>query len=160
MKGSPFRKKKRAKEDIDLNITAMASVFTVILVFLLKSFSVDPTPLQATADIRLPQLAETAQVREAFKLEVSRDSILFDDRKLLELSDFKVVGEGTGQSQFQELSARIQQQVRLKTEGGEKAQVALFADEEAPQSLVEEVMSSAAQAGLTEIQLVVVKDDS
>jgi biopolymer transport protein ExbD len=155
-----FRSKRKVKEDIDLQITAMASVFTVILVFLLKSVSTDASPIQATSEIELPELISPKGIESAFKVELTGDAILFEGQKVLSLSAFQLP-EGTTDfdGTIRDLTAKIKETRERKADQSERPLVALFADKKAPQSLVEKVISSAARGGLYQVQLIVASDE-
>src|SRR5207302_1256774 len=72
---SPFARKKRGNEEMTLQITSMADVFTIILVFLLKSYSTSSLNISPTAGLRLPEAKATDDQVEAVKVEVSESAV-------------------------------------------------------------------------------------
>jgi biopolymer transport protein ExbD len=67
--------------DFPLQITSLADVFTILLVFLLKSYASSAAFFQPSAGLALPStLAEGSQLPEALRLEVLADGILLDGK--------------------------------------------------------------------------------
>lgn len=155
-----FKKKRHMKEEIDLQITAMASVFTVILVFLLKSMASDVSPVQSSANLDLPELSSAEGIENSFKVEITKEGIIFEGQLTegfvnYEVKPDQIDVDGT----FKELSKVIHDAQESKSEKGDKPLVSVFADKMAPQSLVQRAISSASKNGLTQIQMVVVHDE-
>lgn len=80
----------------ELNLVAMMDMLTIILVFLLKSYSGSSLSVEAGDAVRFPQSSETIVPEEAIKLTVSRYDpksegvISVGDRNVLKLDAQKV----------------------------------------------------------------------
>ncbi len=60
----------------ELNIVALMDAFTIILVFLIKSYSSDPTNITQSADLTLPRSTTTLAITEAVPLVITQKAIL------------------------------------------------------------------------------------
>ena len=148
------------KEDIDLQITAMASVFTVILVFLLKSMATDVSPIQSSASLDLPELMSAEQIENSFKIEVTKEGLIFEGQLAESLKDFNIAPEQIdADGTLKHLTQLIRDAQELKSDKGEKPLISIFADKTAPHALVQRAIASASKNGLTQIQMVVVHDE-
>jgi biopolymer transport protein ExbD len=66
-----------ADPQIPLQITSMADVFTILLVFLLKSSASDALAVSTSSETRLPEAAQALPLREdALQVELSRTGVL------------------------------------------------------------------------------------
>jgi hypothetical protein len=161
MSKSMFKKKRHMKEEIDLQITAMASVFTVILVFLLKSASNDVSPLQASSDLQLPELTSGQTLENSFKIEVTEGAVVFEDKTVATLQNYVATADELAEDgTFKTLSQVIHEAQELKSIKGDLPLITIFADKRAPQVMVQRAIASAAKNGLTKIQMVVVNDEN
>ncbi len=71
---------KKSKGSTSLNITSMMDMFTIILLFLLKSFSADGSMLTNADDLSLPNSISNKKPSEVnLQLAVTQDSILIDN---------------------------------------------------------------------------------
>lgn len=64
-KKNPFLKKKKSSEEMTIQITSMADIFTIILVFLLKSYSTSAVNITPSNGLKLPT-AQAAEVQVVF----------------------------------------------------------------------------------------------
>ena len=83
-----FGKSSSLKSEIELPLAPMASVFTVILVFLIKSAALDVTSLSPSSDLSLPEVSVTSEIPDALKIEISKDAILVSDKTVMTLENF------------------------------------------------------------------------
>jgi len=90
--GSPKRPKKSrvVAREYPLNLTAMMDMMTIILVYLLKSYSSDPTNIQASNDLTLPMSTTHFKPEEATAVAITKKGILVADKTVVELNNDKV----------------------------------------------------------------------
>lgn len=145
-----FIKRKKLPAEALLQITSMADVFLILLVFLLKHYASTFSTLAPSAKLRLPVGSGEARLKDARRLEIARDGVFVDDKKVVSLSDF------TFQSAVDDaaLEDRFSKQ---RATGDLDASLTVLADESAPYSTLERVLASAARSGYVDLQLVVVK---
>ena len=81
-----MRKKRRALEMEDnVNITALMDVLTVLLFFLIKSFSVSASTLTPPKGVTLPRSDAQSEVNEAVKVSLSAFELRADQKVLVKL---------------------------------------------------------------------------
>lgn len=160
MKKSLFGNKKRMNSDMSLQITSMADVFMILLVFLLKNYSSSIATIAPAGKTKLPIAESKAPAKETLKLEISPDSLLIDEKPVLTLKNFSydesdVVVAG-GRDKVKEALMEHRQKSPDKTKD---AHLMLIADEKAPYETIQRVLASAAGSGFVDLQLVVVQKD-
>ena len=88
------RKKRRDREaegEIkELNITAMMDLMTIILVFLIKSFSASSITVTASEDVRPPMSSARATPKDTIAITVTPKSIMVGDKKRVDLTNAAV----------------------------------------------------------------------
>lgn len=164
------------REEMALQITSMADIFTILLVFLLKSFSTGISNITPGNEMTLPVATTKDQVEEALKIEISEGNILVDDKPATTLKGFKpdpgdVESDGTFRSLNTVLEAQKSQRAPASAppagsstqgESPEDDQqdrpMMILADEKAPYAVIRSVMASAENSGYSQFKLVVVED--
>jgi len=143
-----------------LQITSMADVFTILLIFLLKGYATDAATFQPVAGMKVPAALGSAAIQEALKVEVAPDAILLEGKAVVALEgfnarkqeDWKALDEAFSQARAkQDLIASKNADVR------KSAKLLLVADSKAPWPLLRETLRIAQAKGYTEPQLAVVK---
>ena len=157
-----FEKPHQENDEVSLQITSMADIFTIILVFLLKSYSsmnITPSP-----GVTIPQGIGGSPQVEALKLEVSQDAVLVENKPITSLQDYHfskqdllenrssrtVVQSLTGERKRQELIAQSNPTVKVDSK------ILIIADQKTPYSTLKTVLASAALTGYTDYKLVVI----
>ena len=90
------RKKKGNHEEyepIQLNMLPMMALFTIILCYLLKSYSTDPVQIKPTPETVLPKSTSTLAPMKAVQLVISNRVILVGDKKVAEVKNGRVAAE-------------------------------------------------------------------
>ena len=89
MMGPTIRRGKRGKSAApQVMLTSMIDMFTILLVFLLKSYTaVDITP---AADMKLPLSTAERPPEMALKITISKEAILLDDREIAPIKEGEV----------------------------------------------------------------------
>ena len=78
-------RRKREVEEESLMITSLMDAFTIILVFLLKSYGSDPVNVQQSNVLQLPKSEARLALKSATVIAVTRNAILVDDHKVVDL---------------------------------------------------------------------------
>ena len=85
------RKKRREREAAgeirELNIVAMMDMMTIILVFLLKSYSASSVSVTGSEDVRPPISTTRSTPRDTVAVTITPKSILVGDKKVVELQN-------------------------------------------------------------------------
>ncbi len=83
------RKKRREREAAgeirELNIVAMMDMMTIILVFLLKSYSASSVSMTASEDVRPPLSTTRSTPKDTVAVTITPKNILVGDKKVVEL---------------------------------------------------------------------------
>lgn len=160
-----FLRKKPMPPEFALQITSMADIFLILLVFLLKGYASSVTGIVPTAGTRLPVAITTGStlqpVRDAVTVEISRGAILVEGKPITPLVKyaFPPTAPGTGEAP-EILLDRALDRERFRAAHADAAQAGLrlLADEHVPYATVERVLARMASAGFIDLQLVVVRE--
>lgn len=91
------RKKRREREAAgeikELNITAMMDMMTILLVFLLKSFSASSASVTASADVRPPVSTTRATPKDTVAVTITPKAIMVGDKQALQLQNGQIPPE-------------------------------------------------------------------
>ena len=157
---TPFTKRKKMSEEMSLQITSMADIFTIILVFLLKSFSTNLTTFSPSDGISLPEGKSEGKIQETLKMEITPSSILVDQKPILSLKNFEFADQPKEDDEVSpEVLNVLSQQRKLLPEPNMDSTLIVMADEKMPYSTLKRVLASAATAGFVDLQLVVVSPE-
>ena len=153
-------------EEMTLQITSMADIFTIILVFLLKSLSTGMSNITPTQAMSLPSVSSDSKntMREALVLEVGKTGVLVDQTPVAILTNF---GFEASEEEFTKKVLEALLRERVKNRKREPASVdaqtdpnlLVMADELTPYSTLKAIMNAAATAGYVDLQLVVLKPE-
>src|SRR6185503_16602722 len=90
MKKLTFNKRAKQSEDMALQITSMADIFTIILVFLLKSYATSALNITPSAGTMLAEANAGETPVEALKMEIAENSIQIEGQPVTPLKAFQV----------------------------------------------------------------------
>ncbi len=157
-----FIKRRPKSGDIALQITSMADIFMILLVFLLKSYASSLTTVSPSAVMTLPNSPTNVKgvIKDTLKLEIASDLVLIDQKPVIKLVNFEFPEEDQGDFGVSESVARVLKDQRsLKPEANADSSLVVMADERVPYSTIKRVVASAAQAGFVDLQLVVIEPE-
>lgn len=147
-------------EEMSLNITALADVFVILLVFMLKSFS-SGLQIMPNQPMTLPQAGHSdAGDISAMKVEITNNAILVESEKAEDLSvQSSPAGEYPGLRKA--LNKAKEKQRYLASQGAGVAkpnELVVLADKDVPYWVIKKALVSAAMEGMTDAKLAVVKE--
>jgi biopolymer transport protein ExbD len=169
------RRKHRAQsEEMTLQITSMADIFTILLVFLLKSISSGSIQVANHAGLLLPHGESREAAPEALRLEISPSGIALEDRQIEKLAAFKfdprdLDADGTPHAlnaallEHRERSRRPASQAPAAaaasgaTSDDQGEAMLIYADQRTPYRVLRKVMESASRHGFWDFKLMVVQ---
>ncbi len=135
-----------------LNLTAMVDVFTVLLIFLLKSYASEGGMLVTTQHLQLPSSTSDLKPEVTLTITVTTEGIFVEDQQV----------EGTSQALegddlFLPLLGRslTDHAVRFGLGNGAKGRITIIGDRRIPFRLLKRVMYTASNQGFDEISLAV-----
>jgi biopolymer transport protein ExbD len=158
------KKKKAQNGEMELQITSMADIFTILLVFLLKSYSTSAAQISPSG-MTLPQAVAGQANEDAVKVQISQTGIQVEGEPIMELKDGKfVTAPASGmvdalgvrlekERKRQELIAASNPDVKLHS------RVIIVADEKVPYSTLKAVLLTSATQGFTDSKLAVIQKE-
>lgn len=158
-KKKSFLKRKPTSGDVSLQITSMADIFMILLVFLLKNYSTSLTNLAPSSGVTLPEVSISSKntPKESLKIEVGPDAVVVDQALAVKLKNFEFPADEIADSMGSPTIARLMKQQReLRPTPNMDSSVVVMADQRAPYSTIKRVIASVAGAGFVDLQLVVV----
>jgi biopolymer transport protein ExbD len=157
-----------------LQITSMADVFTILLVFLLKNLAAGESSLNLTPEMTLPEAIASDQLTEALKIEITPKGVSLADHVVSELNDFQIdrrdmESNGTLRSLnnafISQAKNRKPSSNAAKADANQNAEppandrrLLVLADKRTPYTTLKSVMDTAAGNGFAEFKLVVVEE--
>lgn len=170
------KKNRRSPTEAGLTITSMMDMMTIILVFLLKSYSTEDISVAPSDDLQIPLSSAEKPPKLAVNVIVSRKDIVVDGDWVVDLE--QGVDEETGEEEIavpddekrgQLISklydallekAETAKDIGIRTDSAEfefKGEILLQCDRRLPFSVIREVMFTAGQAQFGNFRFVVIK---
>ena len=153
------------QETISLNLNPMLDVFSILITFLLMSYSTDPVNHDLKQGIELPDSFTIAALDEVPAISVSQSEIFVQDRKVANIINGDVPESDRSQGAVYPLYVELTKMAkankvvaRLPT--GEKAKVGTLAmemDKNHKFQLMKRIMLSAQQAEFITMKLMVAR---
>ena len=160
-------KKRHQSDEMALQITSLADIFVIILVFLLKSYTTGAINLSPTQGLLMPEAQAAEASVEALKVEISQTGVAVEGQPAAALKDFRfdgkdLAGNGSSKSLSEVLERARQRQLMIAKANSDvkvDPKILVVSDQRAPYSTVKSVLASAALHGYTDFKLAVVKGD-
>ncbi|MDF1565590.1 MAG: biopolymer transporter ExbD [Deltaproteobacteria bacterium] len=164
------KKKREVEEPGPLTITSLMDILTILLVFLLKSFSANPVNITMSDDLQLPSSSATLEPEEAVPVAVTTRQILVNDVSVAEVIDGKVdVSTKRDGEQgffieplFEALNKEADKQKRIakhNTAQEFKGLALVIAHQDTNYRLLNEVLYTAGQAQFSQFKFAVIKKE-
>ena len=152
-----FQGKKRPKESgmLSLQITSMADIFTILLVFLLKGIASDALAITPSGGVSLPVGVNTNPITEsALTVELSPKGVFVEKEFISSFPDFEkaVSTRLHAEREKQNLIARENSEVKSDE------RVILLSDSTVPFSTLKRVLSTLSQNGYSDVKFGVIKE--
>jgi biopolymer transport protein ExbD len=162
------RKDRQAAGEIrELNITAMMDMMTIILVFLLKSYTASAVSMTSSEELRPPVSTTRATPRDTVAVTVTMKSILVGERTVLELDNGTIPASALRGRLVVPLSAALKREVdKLKyiakrnPEAPFSHELSVIAHRKIPYDLLLTVLYTAGQNELENYRFVVLQANS
>jgi biopolymer transport protein ExbD len=158
-----FLRRKKGKEEMDLQITSMADIMIILLIFLLKSMAAGTSTVSPPAGLMLPEAsAHAAPIEEMTKIEISQGAVLIDGEPVTNLREFEfspgdLEQDGTPRSLNAVLVRKHEaESKRAPAEAGGEIRMLVLADQRTPYSTLKTILTAATQHGFAGFKLVMV----
>ena len=149
------KSKARSSTEMSLNITSMADIFTILLVFLLKSYAVGALEVQPSRGLKVPVATHTDTAESRLKVEISENSVQVEGDTVAALENFEVTQKATDLNGLAQALAEKRNGLTEASQG----KILLISDSRTPYSTLERVLKTAAQQGFGDLKLAVVRAD-
>ena len=158
------RQARRGGHEVKLNITSMMDMFTIILVFLLKSFSTQGQLVTPATGLVLPTSTVERSTDEALSVKISRSTVVVEDRivigkehyeELLKQDDFMVQELYDVLQKFAEEARKAAEMFGRDFSG----EITIQGDVEVPYKVLTRIMYTCGQAGYPIMNLIVYKKE-
>lgn len=162
------RKKRRDREaegEIkELNITAMMDLMTIILVFLIKSFSASSITVTASEDVRPPASSARATPKDTIAITVTQKSVMVGDKRRVELVGGAARPEDLQGSLVLPLDAALKKEVDKLKKIAERnpsapfsGEVSIIGDKRISYDLLSKVLYTAGQNELDKFRFIILQ---
>ena len=146
--------RKRERQQIDVDITSLLDILTILLVFLLKSYNASDLKLDLTSKLEMADSASTYMTRFAPVVQVNKNSEVFVNNKIIG----RIPASGSLNSLTEVL--KVEKSKTEKNNASQKQQynaelVNLVFDKEMDYSIVQRVMHDSALAGYSQFKFIV-----
>ena len=145
-----------------LRLTSMIDMFTILLVFLLKSFSVEGEIMSVARDLHLPESTAQTPPKAAPILVVTNEWIILDGTPVEKVAT--VLNQQGSiinplKTQLQQIRAFTEDLARLNANMRFKGNIAIQGDKDIPFGLLKKIMFTCGQVGFNDMLLVVNQAD-
>lgn len=162
-----FLKRARNNTEMELPITAMADIFTVILVFLLKSYATSAVNITPSKGMMMPSAYADEANLEAIRVEVTEAAVAIEGEPVAQLTGFQATAgdkqkNGTMKSLENAFEKARKRQLLIAQANADvkvDAKILVVADRRTPYSTLKSVLASAAVHGYTDFKLAVVRGE-
>lgn len=126
-----------------LNITSMADMFTILLVFLLQSYTVAAFKVEPQQDLALPTSMSPSTPTEMAQIIISKTALKLENQEIGTLNDLSKLT----------LALKQLKQEKSDTDWVKNGEILLQVDRDHEYSLIKKVMQTARDSGFAKIKL-------
>ncbi len=154
-----------------LMITSMMDMFTIILIFLLFSFSDSPEKIQLKKDLELPHSSAEEDYNDSLRLILSQGNLILDGEVLATVSGENIVGLDPGKLKASRLYRKLIERKSSAEHGKKdpignnefssavkKDQILFLCDKRHPFKVINPVIKAAGLAGFPNFQFAVLRE--
>lgn len=167
-RASKFANRRPKTKVLDVDITSLLDILTILLVFLLQSYNSSGVIINVPKDIELPRSASQTMNNFGVNIQVSKTKIWVDDAEVVNtdnLDQGKIYDEGGRRivplfDELVKIKETIKQSEKLSPDAKKFSGVAnLVVDKSLKYSYLKRVMYTCAQAGYKEFKFVVLTNE-
>lgn len=157
-------RKARSNSEAQLNITSMMDMFTIILVFLLKTFSTEGQLITPATGLVLPTSSIERTAKQALAIQISNNSVAVEDNVVISPQEYQKVLQ---QKEFMieklsEVLMRYAEEAKKAAEmfGKEfSGEITIQGDVEVPYHVLTRIMYTCGQSGYPVMNLIVYREE-
>lgn len=146
--------RRREKKEVDVDITSLLDILTILLVFLLKSYNASDLKLDLTKGLEMAESDSKAMTRFAPVVQVNKEARVFLNNK--EIGRMPASGEMVALTEkLKEERAKTEENNKTKKQQYNADLVNLVFDKEMDYAIVQRVMHDSALAGYSQFKFIV-----
>ncbi|MBC7659981.1 MAG: biopolymer transporter ExbD [Chitinophagaceae bacterium] len=159
-------------ETLSLNLMPMLDIFSILVTFLLMSYSTDPTTHDVDSNLELPDSVTLVTMDEVPSIVVNRNEILVNNKKLVTLENGKVPAADLAQGaimpvfkalkEISDVNKKAIEEFRRDTSPDDKkakpGEITIEMDKKHDFQLLKRIMLSGQQAEFVTFKLLVAKE--
>ncbi len=161
-----------SSESLSLNLTPMLDIFSILVTFLLMSYSTDPNNHDVDANLELPDSVTLVTMDEVPAIIVNKNEILINNKKVVTLENGKVPQADIGQGavmpvykallEISEANKKAMEEFQRGPDDGEKkakpGEITIEMDKKHEFELLKRIMLAGQQADFVTFKLLVAKE--
>lgn len=141
---------KKHNSTFALNINSMTDMFTIMLVFLLQTYSTNAYEIKPVKDLRMPNSISDKAAEDAPMVSLSKTDLFLGDKKVVSVPNFSFPKEVLDQGQIiQPLLAQLNE---IKSSGKSKDEIILQIDRDCPYPSLQPILSTITMAGFINVR--------
>ena len=152
--------RERHESTFTLQLTSMIDVFTIILVFLLKSYASSAVDITPSKVLNLPISTSQEAPVEALKMMVTKDAIFVDDKEVMKFDRSTVTSKEVAlKPLFDALTAQADKSKQIANKNDSvkfEGKLIMQADQSLNYQFLKKVMYTAALAGYSDLKFAVI----
>ena len=150
---SQLQSRKNASCECKLQLTSLVDVMTILLVFLLKSFSVEGHNVTRSADLRLPLSSSNSSAKTISSLILTEDELICDNNVITTVNTIR----GCDSMSIPALLDWIKSHKTL-TDSSAK-EIMIQSDRDQSFDVLKKVMFTCSQAGIKDFSILVLHEE-
>jgi len=135
-------------------LTSLIDVMTILLVFLIKSFSVEGNLITPSPDLELPVSTADTRPKTVTTIEVTREAIVAEGEVLSRFESFILADSLTIPSLYEYMVTQ-----KMKGDTTKAGEVLIQSDKEVAFNVLKRVMFSCSRAGFSEFSVLVLEEE-
>ena len=136
-------------------LTSLIDVMTILLVFLIKSFSVEGNLVSLPENMELPLSTSPKPPRQVYTLDITKEAVLAEDTRIVSLEQI-----GEGDSLLIEPLYNWMKKEHLKLDSALNTELLIQCDRDILFSYIKKVMYSCSKAGFSDFSVLVIREEN
>jgi biopolymer transport protein ExbD len=160
MRRSRYQIKTHSNTGFGLNINSMTDMFTILLVYLLQTYSTSPIEIKPEKNLRLPTSAVEVTPTQALQLSINNEGVIREGKTLVKMNQGVISRESLDPNDssfilplFTELNKIA---AESKDQENKEGRILLQADRQLPYETIRKVLYTASMAGFPKVKLATV----
>lgn len=145
------RFQKKPNTTFSLNINSMTDMFTIMLVFLLQTYSTNAFEIKPQKGVRMPTSVSEQAPADAPIVSLSQENLFLNDKSLLDVDNYQIPAPSLDQGQI--ILPLLGELKSLKTLKPQLEEIILQIDKDCPYPQVQQILSTATMAGFLKVRL-------